>query len=206
MSFSQSDRKRWKSATSLPPSMQQITLIGIKHDPHATEQMDIAIVDFIFSTGLPISLVECAKFNKLIQSTGTFLQNILLLTGKKMSGPLLDNIYQSTYDEQMRSLLKESKIFGIALFGNGPTIHKVPMMIFLGSSPNNQFALLDIVDCTSEMAKGGKKDAKYIAGLLKPLISRIEQTKIPTIKRLTTGELLTWCRLMVLAMCRMLGN
>ncbi len=67
MSFSQSDPKRWK-ATSLPPSMQQMTLIGTKHDPHATEQMDIAIADFIFSNGLPISLVECAKLNKIIQS------------------------------------------------------------------------------------------------------------------------------------------
>jgi hypothetical protein len=66
--------------------------------------------------------------------------------------------------------------------------------------------LLDIVDCTSEMAKGGKKDAKYIAGLLKPIISRNEEKKIPAIKRLTTGELLTWCCLMVLAMCRMPQN
>ncbi len=63
-----------------------------------------------------------------------------------MAGPLLDNIYQSTYDEQMRSLLKESKVFGIALFGDGATIQKVPMMIFGGSSPNSPFALLDIVD------------------------------------------------------------
>ncbi len=29
------------------------------------------------------------------------------------------------------------------------------------------------------MAKGGKKDAKYIVGLLKPSISQIEQTKDP---------------------------
>ncbi len=48
--------------------MQQMMLIGTKHDPHATERMDIAIADFIFSNGLPISLVECAKFKKLIQS------------------------------------------------------------------------------------------------------------------------------------------
>jgi hypothetical protein len=95
------------------------------------------------------------------------------------AGPLLDDIYQSTYDEQMRSLLKESKVFGIALFGDGATIQKSPMMIFLGSSPNNPFALLDVVDCTSEMAKGGEKDAKYIVGLLKPIISRIEETKDP---------------------------
>ncbi len=73
----------------------------------------------------------------------------------------------------MRSLLKESKVFGIAMFGNGATLQKVPMMIFLGSSPNNPFAFLDIVDCTSEMAKGGKKDAKYIVGLLKPITNYI---------------------------------
>ncbi len=29
------------------------------------------------------------------------------------------------------------------------------------------------------MAKGGKKDAKYIVGLLKPITSRIEETKDP---------------------------
>jgi hypothetical protein len=42
----QSGRKRWKSATSLPPSMQQMMLIGTKHDPHATERIDIAIAIF----------------------------------------------------------------------------------------------------------------------------------------------------------------
>ncbi len=41
-----------------------------------------------------------------------------------MAGPLLDGIYQSTYDEQMRGLLKESKVFGIVLFGNGAMIQK----------------------------------------------------------------------------------
>jgi hypothetical protein len=49
-----------------------------------------------------------------------------------MAGPLLENIYQSIYDEQMRLLLKESKVFGIALFGGGATIQKVPMMIIFG--------------------------------------------------------------------------
>jgi hypothetical protein len=64
ISHSSSYSKTWKSATSLPPSMQQMMLIGTKYDPHATEQMDIAIADFIFCNGLPISLIECAKFNK----------------------------------------------------------------------------------------------------------------------------------------------
>ena len=112
--------------------MQQMTSIGTKHDPHATEQIDIAIDNFIFSNGLPISPVECAKFNKLIQSGRHIPPKYTPLYRKEMAGPLLDDIYQSTYDEQMRSLLKESKVFGIALFGNGTTILKVPMMIFFG--------------------------------------------------------------------------
>jgi hypothetical protein len=179
ISRSLSYSKRWKSVTSLPPSMQQMTLIGTKHDPHASEWMDIAIAGFIFSNGLPISLVEWANFHKLIQSARHIPPKYSPPYRKKLAGPLLDDIYQSIYDEQMRSLLKESKVFGIALFGDGSTIQKSPMMIFLGSSPNNPFSLLDIVDCTSETAKGGKKDAKYIAGLLKPIISWIEETKDP---------------------------
>jgi hypothetical protein len=39
------------------------------------------------------------------------------------------------------------------------------------------------VDCTSEITKGGKKDAKYIAGFLKPIISRIEETKDSNIQQ-----------------------
>jgi hypothetical protein len=31
--------------------MQQMMLIGTKHDPHATEQMDIAIADLFLATG-----------------------------------------------------------------------------------------------------------------------------------------------------------
>jgi hypothetical protein len=130
ISRSSSYSKRWKSATSLPPSMQQMTLIGTKHDLHATERMDIAIADFIFSIGLPMSLVECDKFHKLIQSARHIPPKYTPPYRKKMAGSLLDNIYQSTFDEQMGSLLKESKVFGIALFGNGATIQKVPMMIF----------------------------------------------------------------------------
>ncbi len=130
ISHSSSYSKRWKLETLLPLSMQQMTSMGTKHDPHATERMDIAIADFIFSNGLSISLFECTKFNKLIQSVRHIPLKYIPPYRKKMAGPLLDNIYQSTFDEQMRSLLKESKIFGIALFGDGATIQKVPMMIF----------------------------------------------------------------------------
>jgi hypothetical protein len=104
--------------------MQQMTLIGAKHDPHATELMDIAIADFVFSNRLPISLVECTKFKKLFQSVRHIPPKYTPPYRKKMAGPLLDDMYQSTYDEQMRSLLKESKVFGIALLAMAPLSRK----------------------------------------------------------------------------------
>jgi hypothetical protein len=73
--------------------MQQMMLIGNKHDPYATEQMDTAIANFTFRNGLPISLVECAKFNKLIQSTRHIPSKYTPPYMEKMAGPLLDNIY-----------------------------------------------------------------------------------------------------------------
>ena len=94
-----------------------------------------------------------------------------------MTSNLLDGLYQSAYKKQIESLLKQAKVFGVSVFGDGATIKKVPLMNFLASSPNNPCALLEIVDCTSEMASGGKKSAQYICGLIKPIISRIEMTK-----------------------------
>jgi hypothetical protein len=45
----------------------------------------------------------------------------------------------------------------------------------LASCVNNPFfALLEIADCTAQMAEGGKKDAKYIAKIVMPLIDLME--------------------------------
>ena len=88
-----------------------------------------------------------------------------------MSTQLLDAIY----------LAKESQIFDLALlFGDGATIKKISLMNFLGSSPNNPFALLEILDCTFEMESGGKKDAQYITNAIKPIIKKIKETKDPS--------------------------
>jgi hypothetical protein len=32
-----------------------------------------------------------------------------------MSGPLLDGLYQSNYDEMMRTLILESRIYGVTI-------------------------------------------------------------------------------------------
>ena len=44
----------------------------------------------------------------------------------------------------------------------------------LAAGVSNPFALLDIADCTGHLAIGGKKDAQYIANIVKPLITQME--------------------------------
>jgi hypothetical protein len=185
-SFTHYDKKRWIAVSTHPPKNSQLTLVGTKFDPPSSERMDIAVADFIFSNALPISLVECTKFQHLIKCVRFVPPSYLPPYRKKMTGNLLDGLYQSAHSKEIEALLKQSKIFGVALFGDGATIKKVPVMNFLASSPNNPFALLEIVDCSNEMASGGNKNAKYIAGLIKPIISRIEKTKDPHCKR--TGD------------------
>jgi hypothetical protein len=74
----------------------------------------------------------------------------------------------------MRTLLSEAHVFGLTLFADGATIKTVPLLNVLAAGVNNPFALLDIVNCTDHLAKGGKKDAPHIAKICMPLIKQIE--------------------------------
>jgi hypothetical protein len=91
-----------------------------------------------------------------------------------VSGPLLDVLIDTSYKQQMNSLLLESKIFSNTLFGNGATVGKVPLINVLGAGPNNATVLLAICNCTAQMECGGKKDAEYIAKLILPEIQKME--------------------------------
>mgnify|MGYP000994961010 CR=1 FL=1 len=147
--------KHFKHGRALPQG--QMTLFGHSADPHIAERVNIAIADFLHSNGLPSSLAEDDKFTKLISLSRLLPKKYVLPNRKKVGGKLLDAIYQESFDSSMKTLLSESKIYGVSVFGDGATIAKIPLINVLGASPNNSFALLDIIDCTSEMASGGEK-------------------------------------------------
>jgi len=158
--------------------MQQMKLCtsDIPTNAIAGQRMDIAIADFMHSHMLPFSLTECPKFLKLINTAKSMGTGYLPPDRRKMSGPLLDVLYDTNKEEMIKNLLLESKIFGVTIFGDGATITNVPLMNILAASPNNPFALLEIVDCADQMAKGGKKDAKYLSGIVRPLIKWLKAT------------------------------
>ena len=177
--------KRFKHGSALPQG--QMTLFGHSADPHIVERVNIAIADLLHSNGLPSSLAEDDKFTKLISLSRLLPKKYVVPHRRKVGGKLLDAIYKESFDSSMKTLLSESKIYGVSVFGDGATIAKIPLINVLGASPNNSFALLDIIDCTGEMGSGGKKTATYIASLLRPIIKRIEEFKDPISKQSHPG-------------------
>ena len=49
--------------------------------------------------------------------------------------------------------------------GDGATIHRMPLMNVLAMSGTSSPMTVGIMDCSSHMAEGGKKDAAYISGI-----------------------------------------
>jgi len=156
--------------------MQQMKLrtSDIPTNAIAGQCMDIAITNFMHSHMLLFSLTECPKFLKLLNTAKSLGTGYLPPDRRKMSGPPLDLLCDTNKEEMMKNLLLESKIFGVTLFGDGATITNVPLRNMFDASPSNLFALLEIVNCTDQMGKGGKKNAEYLSGIARPLLRWFE--------------------------------
>ena len=74
----------------------------------------------------------------------------------------------------MKIIISEGNTFGITVYGDGATIKGIPLINVLAAGVNNPFALLDIADCTDHLAKGGMKNASYIANIIEPMIANLE--------------------------------
>jgi hypothetical protein len=149
-------------------------LCGNAVDPNAPARMDVAIADFIHSHLLPFSLAQDPKLMKIIEEARKLGPGYKAPDRHDIAGKYLDALYVAHWKEQMKTLLSEARVFGITVFGDGATIKTVPLVNVLASCVNNPFALLEIADCTAHLAKGGKKDAKYIAKIIMPLIQLME--------------------------------
>jgi hypothetical protein len=145
-------------------------LCGNSIDPNAPARMDFAIVDFIHSHCLPFSLAQDLKLMKIIEEARKLGSSYSPPHRNDFGGVYLNALYVTHWKEQLKTLLSEARVFGVTVFGDVTTIKTVPLVNVLAACVNNPFALLEIADCTAHLAEGGKKDAKYIAKIIMPLI------------------------------------
>jgi len=85
----------------------------------------------------------------------------------------LDKVHNHAYVENLLYLTNQARKFGLTIFGNDATIVKSPLVNVLAAGVNNPSAMMDIVDCTKHCSKDIKKDAKYLAGEVLPVINKI---------------------------------
>jgi hypothetical protein len=164
------------------PKQQQMKLYGNKIKLESGECCHIAIADFICSNALPFSLSECPKFCKVLEVARGLGPNYQPPDRQLLGGRLMDSLFQVSFADLMCSLLSEMEIFGVSVFGDGAMIKSILLINILAASPNNPFALLDIVDCTAHLAEGGKKDVLYLANMILPHISMMELSRDETNK------------------------
>ncbi len=70
--------------------------------------------------------------------------------------------FQVTYDKNISKMLQDAEVFGIGWLGDGATIKRMPFLNILVLCGNAPPIVVSIVDCTSHMINGEKKDSTYI--------------------------------------------
>jgi hypothetical protein len=139
--------------------------------------LDVAIADWIHSNNLPFNLAEDAKFKHVLSQARHVGINYTPPNGRAVGGPLLEANYQHVMDTFHADLNKGADKFGLTIYGDGATIQRNPKMNILCSGIHNAAAVLDIVDCSGHMSRGGKKDAAYVARLILPHMKKLDPNK-----------------------------
>ena len=161
-----------KSRTS--GTMRQMLLTGNRVDDKSPAKMDTALAVLTHSLGLPLDLASDPLMVQVLNVARTLPESYSPPSRFRLSGELLNSVYEHNYKENLLSLTNQAQRFGLTIFGDGATIVKSPLVNILASGVNNPSAMMDIVDCTHHCAKGYKKDAKFLASEFMPVIETIQ--------------------------------
>ena len=130
----------------------------------------MALADIVHRNILRFSFVEDIKLKKVIYITRRISADYVPPNSPCVSGDILTSIYDTNWDQEMKFLVLDADIFGVALFRDGATIKTVPMVNTFGAGVHNNFAIIDVFYCLEHCSNDGRKDALYIAGIFLPLV------------------------------------
>lgn len=82
--------------------------------------------------------------------------------------------FQVTYDRNISKLLRDADVFGLGWLGDGATIKRMPLLNILVLCGENPPTVVSIVDCSTHMSDGGKKDATYIMDQFRRKVEEID--------------------------------
>ena len=144
-------------------------------NPTGESRLTMAIADMIHGCGLAFTLASHPKFRKVLQLAKVVGSTYKPPNRQEIAGPLLDLNYDAYIKKIQEELKKEIHDFGVAFYGDGATVKKMPLINIIASGVHLTSCILEIVNCTQHLEAGGKKDARYIASLFRPHIDEIEK-------------------------------
>jgi Protein of unknown function (DUF 659) len=151
----------------------QLKLDGNSSNPVAEQAATVAVASCLLRNGLPFSLVEDTLFRRMCMSFRLVPSKYTFPSSKSIRTTHLDVQYDAQQDETYSLLGTHADVFGITIFGDGATVRKMPLVNILASGAFCPAGLLEISDASSHMAKGGIKNAEYIAALMKPHVEKL---------------------------------
>ena len=165
------------SSQSLPkvPS-NQMTLTGrpYNEDENCVQIGRNKLARAMFGNGIQFQFINDPAFRDAIDYISTINpRKWKWFDRHQLSGPILDDLYETQLRENYASLREDSEHYGCCLMGDGATINKVPIINILAQSGQDHPLQLEIVDCSERMASGKGKDAFYISGKLQVHIIKI---------------------------------
>ena len=80
-----------------------------------------------------------------------------------VGGDLLELNWKTYCNESNKKLTDEADVFGLCFLGDLATIKGMPLVNVIASAFNVPVTVLGVKDCSEHLAKGGKKDASFIA-------------------------------------------
>jgi hypothetical protein len=110
-------------------------------------KLTTAIAEFVFCKGLSFSAVDGEQFLQVLKLARLVKGEYRPPSCKVLSNELLEISYQGRLDRYMVDLATDSEVYGLTLFGDGATVHGMPLMNILASGVQEPCAVLSIVDC-----------------------------------------------------------
>jgi hypothetical protein len=106
-----------------------------------------AIAEFVYCKGLSFSATEGEHFMQILKLARLVPSSYRPPNRRLLSNDLLRISYESRLDKYIRDLDVDAEVYGLTLFGDGATVHGMPLMNILASGVGEPSAVLAIVDC-----------------------------------------------------------
>jgi len=139
--------------------------------------LDMAIGQMVYCKGLNFSFGECPYFQHVIDMARLAPKGYRAPKRKMIGGDMLELSFKSHLNTGFVNLLRDAEEFGNGILGDAATIRRCPLVNIFFTSFYDPAFLVDIVDCTDQLRKGGKKDGTFISNIIFPLLERFDKMK-----------------------------